>query len=125
MVINLDKISGKGTHWIALYIDPRPNKMSMEYVDSFGKSPSKDVAIAIGKFAKKNFSHLPYMLKFKTNGVKYQSVTSPNCGFFAIDFLRQRTKGIPFDEATGYKQLSQVQKGEKHIQSVKHHFGYI
>jgi predicted nucleic acid-binding Zn-ribbon protein len=124
-VINLDKSTGPGTHWVALYIDPRPGTRSIEYVDSFGDPPPKRVNDAITKMVKREFSHLPGLLQFKTNGVKLQSVTSPNCGFFAIDFIRKRSNGVPFQEATFFKKETRVAAGETAVKKAKHVFGYL
>lgn len=125
LVINLDRSSGPGTHWVALWIDPRPKTRSVEYFDSFGEEPPKRLAEKIQQLAKNNFDDLPELLKFKTNGVKRQSVSSPNCGFFAIEFISKRADGIPFNEATGYKQASLVSEGEEKIRKVRHNFGFI
>jgi Ulp1 family protease len=66
------------------------------------------------------------MLKYKTNGVKLQSVNSPDCGFFAMDFILKRSEGVPFDKATGFEgSESNVSFGEKEVEKVKHYFGYL
>lgn len=125
MVLNLDRSTGPGTHWVSLWIDPRKETRSIEYFDSFGDEPPRRLSEKIQEMARNNFSDLPELLKFKTNGVKRQSVTSPNCGFFAIDFIKQRAEGVPFDKATGYKKQTMVGDGEKLIRRRKHSFGFI
>ena len=40
-ILNLDNSKGKGTHWVAVFIDPSFDR-SLEYFDSFGKPPTEN-----------------------------------------------------------------------------------
>ncbi len=74
---------------------------------------------------KSNFGKLDYMLKFKINAVKNQKATTPNCGFFALKYLSDRARGKTFENATGYKVLSQTARGEYGVSLMKKKFGYV
>jgi hypothetical protein len=122
VVLNLDPSNKPGSHWVALYIDSKGDR-SVEYYDSFGRDPPaslmKDLKQMIDKINPNVY------LKFKINKIKQQSVSSDNCGFFAMQFLIDRFNGKPFKECSGY---SEVAKGEKKAEKFKHKlekFGYI
>lgn len=104
---------GKGTHWVAVNIDGD----SLEYYDSFADEPpkrfTKDIQNLIEKMDLENY------LKFKVNKIKRQSVSSSNCGYFAMKFIMDRIKGIPFPESSGF---SQVGEGEADIEKFKKKF---
>lgn len=110
-IMNLDKSTQPGSHWVAVYLDPNE---SLEYYDSFGREPpesfNKDILFLINKI------HPDVYLKYKVNKIIDQSSTSKNCGFFAMKFLLDRYKGIPFKDCTGY---NNAKKGEKEIESFK------
>jgi hypothetical protein len=125
LIINTDPSSRGGEHWVSLYVDPRPNVASVEYYDSLGHQPSRSMSNGIYKMIKNNFGELPHMLKFKVNSVKNQRATSPNCGFFALKFLTDRAHGQTFENASGFKVLSQSARGEYGISLMKKKFGYV
>jgi hypothetical protein len=108
-----------GGHWVAVYIDVEKD-MSIEYYDSFSDSPSKqflkDIKNVIDRLKPSVY------LKFKVNKIKEQNVKTQNCGWFAMRFLINRFKGIPFKDITGY---SDTVRGEKNIKKLKSTFGYI
>ncbi|EGG14909.1 hypothetical protein DFA_10782 [Cavenderia fasciculata] len=47
-IMNLDKSTEPGSHWVACYIDTIGSK-SLEYYDSFGEDPSEQFMIDIKK----------------------------------------------------------------------------
>lgn len=70
-IVNLDSLSGSGTHWVAYY----KNKNEIEYFDSFGNlQPPIEIIIYLG--AKINYN---YERKQKFNSV--------NCGHLCLEFL--------------------------------------
>jgi hypothetical protein len=113
-IMNLDPSSKPGSHWVAVYINPNE---SLEYFDSFGRDPppsfNKDILQLINKIKPTIY------LKEKINRIVFQSTSSQECGFFAMKFLIDRYKGIPFKECTGY---NDSKKGEQDIQKFKKKF---
>jgi hypothetical protein len=112
-VINLDKSNQDGSHWNSILIDYRPKvgSHSIEYYDSFGRRMPKDIEDNLKKIINPNL-----ILKKKENYIQRQDDESSNCGFFAIDFLEKRFKGLPFKEASGAT--------EKEIKKLKHIKGF-
>ncbi len=117
-ILNLDNSRSKGMHWVAVFIDPTFNR-SLEYFDSFGEPPKDSFMKNIKKvIAAINPSTY---LKFKVNKVKQQRVTSDLCGYYAMYFIIQRYKGVPFDHIKGFDKMVHllVNKSEKKIKEFK------
>ena len=47
-------------------------------------------------------------LKFKINRIKHQSVSSENCGYFAMKFLMDRFNGKPWQDGSGYSDVREL-----------------
>jgi len=107
-VLNLDPSDKPGSHWVSIYIDGD----SINYYDSFGDEPTNQIKNDIQKYLKS--MKIPVLLKFKVNKVKDQSPTSFHCGYFAIRFLDEMFRGIPFSVATNFK--DNHKEGERVIQ---------
>lgn len=81
VLINLDDINGKGTHWVGLK-KSLDNKLL--YYDSFNQPPPKNVT----DYAKQNKNHLYYNddnLKY----VSFQNIKSTSCGYFTVKWFNQ------------------------------------
>lgn len=75
-IINLDSITGPGTHWVAYY----KNGSKSEYFDSFGNlQPPKEVI----KYLNNNLVY---------NYDTYQNYNTINCGHLCLEFLFNRCK---------------------------------
>ena len=120
-IMNTDPRSGPGKHWQACRIDSKFDK-TVEFYDPFGDEPTplfmKDIKHVIDKLK------LPYMLKFKINMVKNQDVNSSNCGTHCIRFLKARSNGKSFKEATGFKAQDNSQEFEQGANKYKDQKGY-
>ena len=113
-VLNLDPSDQPGSHWVSCWIDVYKRR-EICYYDSFGKiyPPRflKDISLVIEKLKP------TYYLMLKYNKIKYQSVSSSNCGWFAIKFLFDMANKAEFKECTGYNSL--VEKSENDINKYK------
>jgi hypothetical protein len=102
VILNLDKSTQKGSHWVALYIDADDDK-SVEYYDSFAEDPPesllKELKTLVDKINPSTY------LKFKINKIKNQAEDSDNCGVFAMKFLIDRFNGKPWKFCTGYNDV--------------------
>ena len=112
-VMNTEPSNVAFGHWVSIYV----TKDKLEYFDPFGEEPSKRFKKAIKQMIQK-WSPDNY-LQFKINRIKFQRNNSNNCGYFAMKFLVDRYKGIPFKDATGFTKLEQSLKGEKMIKVFK------
>ncbi len=75
---------GKGTHWIAIYVD---EDGSVDYYDSYGKLPlAKEIKGLVKGFDRFNY-----------NSKQVQSYYSSVCGQHCIFFLVKRHKGQSLD----------------------------
>ena len=70
-IVNLDTLSGPGTHWVAYY----KKALHTEYFDSFGNlQPPREILKYLGDNIKYNYN-------------KYQNYDSTNCGHLCLHFL--------------------------------------
>lgn len=125
-VMNLDKASGGGTHWVGVFID-FVNDKSVNYFDSFGDQPSDDFLTRLKKIiqARKGLNHY---LKMKINMVPNQRATSQTCGYHAMNFLMDMHDGKSFKEATNFDKLkdqSVIKEGEEKAKKLHKRFGYL
>lgn len=119
-VMNTDTSDGPGIHWVSILIDPYKYK-SFEYYDSFGDEPNPILVRDLTKLAKNVYGAsmtLP-KLQLKINRIKQQSVSTMNCGYFAMKFLIDRFDGVPFPKSTGF---DNSKNGEKSIAEFKKKF---
>lgn len=94
MIINLSKSKNKdgGSHWVALFVDLRYKKKTIEYFDSSGHKPP----IEIIEFMNRLNKHIPNSL-IKINKVRHQQKDS-ECGVYSIMFIISRLRGSSFEE---------------------------
>lgn len=122
-IINLDKSTGRGTHWVSMfcdaYVSDSPNSQSINFFDSYGDDAGQPIKKFIYSYIEK--LRLPYLIKYKTNGVQFQSgsKSSSNCGWFACKWLIDMMENKPFAECSTF---SEVAKGEKMIKAFKKKF---
>jgi hypothetical protein len=79
----MDSAQGEGTHWVGLYTCHPDYDY---YFDSFGVDPPEEVLTFV-KSDKK---------KLVVNDIQIQSITSPNCGYFVVETLKQLDEGYKF-----------------------------
>lgn len=88
IIFNTDNHIQPGKHWVSVFIDNK-NK-TVEYFDSLGKMPNKNIASFL-----KHFSNYSFIIN-KKNHQKGNN----NCGVYSCYFLIQRLKGITFEQIT-------------------------
>jgi len=81
-IINLDRVGGSGTHWVALYIDTV--KHNIFYYDSVGKPPKKDTVELASKI--ENVLKTKYNTFY--NSIQHQHGNS-ECGVFSLHFTQK------------------------------------
>ena len=81
-VINLDKQSGEGSHWVAYCSTDQSN---IVYFDSFGLPPSDSISAYL-----KGKNH-----NLLFNSSQFQQMTElPICGYYYIDFIKHLSPPI-------------------------------
>ena len=84
IIYNLDKSSGNGTHWVALYIDNKNDEIN--YYDSYGTIPIKLIHNFIKNIA------IKHNLKIIYNDKRHQYGNS-ECGVYSMNFILERLHG--------------------------------
>jgi len=79
-LVNLEKISSSGTHWVAYYNSP--SSPNVEYFDSFGLVPSNRIL----KYLQTSGKPVIY------NDRQLQANDSLRCGFYCVHFIQQRNR---------------------------------
>lgn len=87
-------------HWIAMRVTPDV----VEYYDPLGLRPSPQMKTALKRAIGFNGKR-----QFKINRMQDQSITSSNCGWFAMRFLDKRNAGSKWVDATGFNKLGEAQ----------------
>ena len=103
IIFNTDDHTKPGTHWLAVFIDN--NNKTIEYFDSLGHPPIKNIC---------NFLKHFHNYNFKINRTPFQKGNN-NCGVFACYYIIQRLLGYSYKEIksqmltdkmmTNYRQL--------------------
>jgi len=116
---NTEPQKSGGRHWVAYFIDV-PN-MEVNYYDSLVENdgiPPKESMKGLKKIIEK--IRPDYYLKFKYNTIRDQNPSSKNCGYFALKFIMDRYRNVPFKSASAYdKVYDDYGEGEKMIKRFK------
>lgn len=88
IIFNTDPHNLPGKHWLSVFIDNK-NK-TVDYFDSLGKLPNKNISSFLKHFKK---------YKFTFNKKPHQKGGS-NCGVYSCYFIIQRLEGKTFEEIT-------------------------
>ena len=86
IIFNTDPHTLPGKHWVSVFID-NVNK-TVEYFDSLGKTPNKNIASFLKLFKEYDF----------TINKKIHQKGGSNCGVYSCYFIIQRLNGKTFDE---------------------------
>ncbi len=93
MIINTDKQSGQGIHWIGLY--DSPDSETIEYFDPFGMVPIPEVE----KYMRESGKVILY------NNRQLQDILSELCGWYCMYYILERTNGrSPYDVIMDFTQ---------------------
>jgi hypothetical protein len=92
LVFNLDDHTQNGSHWVALLIDN--TLKTIEYYDSAGKYPNKNIQNFINKLYNFFKKTIEYKIKYNTTQHQFKNT---ECGVYAIHFIIKRIIGVSFD----------------------------
>lgn len=95
IIFNTDKHNQPGQHWLAVYINNLIKEI--EYFDSLGNSPNKNIRHFFKKLIKKHYS-------FKYNTKEFQKGGS-QCGQYALTFIKEKLNGKTWSEIINNKEL--------------------
>lgn len=113
-ILNTDRQSGPGIHWVSVYFDENGNA---EFFDSFGFHPAMYGFLDFLKTQSRDFSY---------NNMQIQSSNSVTCGYFCIFFLYHRCRGVSMSKIISWFDPS-CKKWNDHavFEFVYEHFGCL
>jgi hypothetical protein len=79
LIANTDRYGEPGTHWVAIYAK---NNYNVEYFDSFGEEPNKDISLYL-----QQFKHID------KNKSRIQSIYDNSCGAHVIYYIIKKCQG--------------------------------
>lgn len=93
IILNLDGYKQSGSHWVALFIDK--TKRQIEYFDSTGNPPNKNIKFYIKMKLLKIFPNYKYL----ENRFEHQLLDT-ECGVYSIYYIINRLFGFSFEYIT-------------------------
>ena len=94
-VLNTDISSGKGKHWICLFVDMRGKQWTIEFFNSSGNAPV-DCIIEWREFHRKELMKINKNTICPTpSNIKHQ-VDNHSCGSYVLYYIRCRLENIPY-----------------------------
>ena len=97
-ILNLDKPSGPGTHWVLLSL----LNHSQVYFNSFGFPPDEPIIRAVGRRKTIQYSD-----------VDIQPISSEDCGYYCIAIANELLKGRSFEQALEKFHIKRLNKNDK------------
>lgn len=88
--------SGKGSHWVALFMDLKTE--NVEYFDSLGNEPSESMVIMIENIVSATASNYKFLSKqddcvVRCSSVRFQH-NDTDCGVYCVKFLLERATNL-------------------------------
>lgn len=123
-ILNTDHSSGKGKHWVAVFVDLRagpgddPPVWSIEYFNSSGNPPPRVVTRWMEKQAEALRAVAPAGVEVKTCVVTKLTHQrgKTECGLYCLYFIRARQEGVPASQfATERVTDSEMLEFRKHV----------
>jgi len=102
-VINTDPSNSGGRHWRCIVVDNRDDFPSAEYFDSLAETEKPEPALLDVMRKICRLMNPEKYMKYKFSKIRRQSYNKGNCGYHVMKFIEDRYNGIPFEEASGYK----------------------
>ena len=99
-ILNLDKPSGLGSHWVSLDLT---DKECGRYYDSYSLSPPEQVVKYLKKYRTENIRNI----------AQHQSLTSSSCGWFCIFILNHLLQGKSFVDTVALLDSRNTNANEK------------
>lgn len=94
MVINLDKMSQSGSHWVSLYFDI--SQRTIYFFDSVGKKPKPLIENYIYKIKDLISDITKQNCEYRYNNIQHQ-FDDGECGVYAMNFIIKKLSGESFN----------------------------
>ncbi len=93
-IFNLKPIKIKVGHWVALFVSTGNDKIQLDYFDSYGDPPPKEIKRFMNKIIRQARS-LNKKTYTNINYVRHQ-LKDTECGMYVTYFIVKRAQGVPF-----------------------------
>lgn len=99
-VVNTDVSSGRGKHWVAVFVDCRkPDTWNVEYFNSVGNPPPKPMIRWMEKTRAELYDHRQRtgggeVLSIPVTDVDHQE-SQTECGLYSLYYIRRRIESTP------------------------------
>jgi len=107
-VVNYDKASGQGTHWVLVYNNPKNE--AVYFFDSFGMAPGEEIQ----KYLRT--AHKP--IEFSTSEI--QELGSVLCGYYCVYVAEELNKGRDFYDVLYEFNPYPTEENEDKMESIGH-----
>ncbi len=97
-ILNTDFHNGNGIHWVALFVDMSSPIWTIEYFNSAGSPPTKEITEWVETNKRKLKKENDTMFINVTN-VEHQK-SNTECGVYSLFYVRCRLEGVSYEEFT-------------------------
>lgn len=97
MIINLDKFGESGSHWVSMFIDVNSDVSTIEYFDSTGVVPRKQIREHMTHIRSRIMNLTNSTVKLYINKIEHQR-SNTECGMYSLYFITERLKGRTFTD---------------------------
>lgn len=96
-VLNTDVSTGMGKHWVCVFVDMRAKEWTVEYFNSSGRAPPREVTVWMERTANELRSvkaGQTVSTKVVTDVTHQKGDTE--CGLYSLYYIRSRLEGVPW-----------------------------
>jgi hypothetical protein len=95
VVLNTDKRTGGGVHWFSIFCDFRSIPYTLEYFNSSGNLPMKQVQAWLIKSETALRDAGKSVRVVTLSGMVHQKDSDTECGLYSVYYIYNRLKGVP------------------------------
>lgn len=114
-VLNTDVSTGRGKHWVCIFVDGRSNNWTIEYFNSSGNPPCPDVNEWMETQRKKLLGLNNNVETITVTNIVHQK-SNTECGMYVLYYIRSRLDGISYQHFLSKRiEDADVTKFRKHV----------
>jgi hypothetical protein len=114
-VLNTDVSTGRGKHWVCMFVDCRSNLWTIEYFNSSGNPPCLDIIEWMEKQRSKVLKIHNNVDTINVTNIVHQK-SNTECGMYVLYYIRSRLDGISYNYFLDKRIVdSDVTKFRKHV----------
>ena len=98
VVLNTDVSTGGGIHWFALYCDFKTKPLQLEYFNSSGNLPRKEVQIWLARNKRTLLDAGMQCEVINAARIAHQQDSETECGPYSLYYIKSRLNGVPAEQ---------------------------